>query len=104
MLQSGKVMITHRLCQGGEGWAGWWTQNFLAATTDIPSCLAGDYMKAHTRILPLDFDRSAESDCGYSGWAQFPDGEIYVAGYIVDDAPKGHIRGYSLREEDLLLP
>jgi sialidase-1 len=34
---------------------------------------------------------------------QFPDGEIYVVNYIVDDAPKGQIRGYSLRKEDFLL-
>jgi sialidase-1 len=43
------------------------------------------------------------SDTGYSGWVQFPDGEIYVVNYIVDDAPKGQIRGYSLRKEDFLL-
>ena len=96
-------MITHRFCHGGKGWTGWWTQNFFAATTDTESCLAGDYMDAHARIMPLDFDRSPESDCGYSGWVQFDDGEIYVVSYIMDDAPKGHIRGYAFRESDLLL-
>jgi hypothetical protein len=59
---------------------------------------------AHARILPLDFDRSPESDTGYTGWVQFPDGEIYVVNYIMDDAPKAQIRGYSLRLEDFLLP
>jgi sialidase-1 len=34
---------------------------------------------------------------------QFPDGEIYIVNYIVDDAPKAHIRGYSVREEDFIL-
>ena len=58
---------------------------------------------AHTRILPVDFDRSPASDTGYSGWVQFDDGEIYVVNYILDDAPKGQIRGYSLRMEDFLL-
>lgn len=103
MLQSGKVMITHRYCQGGQGWLGWWTQNLFAALTDVGSCLARERNQAHTRILPLDFDRSPQSDCGYSGWVQFPDGEIYVVSYIVDDAPKGHIRGYALRESDFLI-
>lgn len=103
MLQSGRVLITHRLMQGGKGWLGWWTQNFFAALTDIESCLAERREDAHTRILPLDFDRSAASDTGYSGWVQFEDGEIYVVNYIVDDAPKAHIRGYALCERDFLL-
>jgi len=103
MLRSGKVLITHRYCQGGKGWLGWWTQNFFAALTDVESCLARDRQRAQCRILPLDYDRSPVSDCGYSGWVQFPDGEVYVVNYCVDDAPKGHIRGYSLRESDLIL-
>jgi hypothetical protein len=103
MLQSGKVLITHRFMQGGKGWVGWWTQNFFAATTDVESCLARSRNEAHTRILPIDFDRSPESDTGYSGWVQFADGEIYIVNYILDDAPKGQIRGYALRESDFLL-
>ncbi|GAG25077.1 unnamed protein product, partial [marine sediment metagenome] len=102
MLQSGKVMITHRFMQGGKGWIGWWTQNFFAALTDVESCLATTREEAHTRIMPLDFDRSPESDTGYSGWAQFPDGEIYVVTYILDDAPKAQIRGYAFRESDFI--
>jgi sialidase-1 len=69
----------------------------------VASCLARQRNDAHTRILPLDFDRHAESDTGYSGWVQFDDGEIYVVNYILDDAPKAQIRGYSLRAEDFLL-
>lgn len=103
MLASGKVMITHRFMQGGKGWVGWWTQNLFAALTDVESCLARERKEAHTRIMPLDFDRSPESDTGYSGWVQFPDGDIYVVNYIMDDAPKAHIRGYSFREEDFLV-
>ena len=89
--------------QGGKGWTGWWTQNLFAALTDEESVLADSRAGAHTRILPIDFDRSPESDTGYSGWVQFEDGEIYIVNYIVDDAPKGQIRGYSLRMEDLIL-
>jgi len=100
MLASGKVMITHRFMQGGKGWAGWWTQNTFAALTNVESCLATDRSGAQTRILPLDFDRSPESDTGYSGWVQFPDGEIYVVNYILDDAPRAYIRGYAFREDD----
>lgn len=103
LLQSGRVLITYRFCQGGKGWLGWWTQNFCAGLTDVESCLAPHRQQAHTRIVPLDYDRSLVSDLGYSGWAQFPDGEIYVVNYIVDDAPKAHLRGYAFREEDLTI-
>lgn len=102
-LKDGHILITHRFMQGGLGWTGWWTQNFFAALTDKASALAPERSGAHTRILPVDFDRSPASDTGYSGWVQFDDGEIYVVNYILDDAPKGQIRGYSLQMEDFLL-
>ena len=103
-LQNGQILITHRFMQGGSGWIGWWTQNFFAALTDQESVLAQERAGAHTRILPLDFDRSPYSDTGYSGWVQFPDGEIYIVNYIVDDAPRAQIRGYALQMSDFLLP
>ena len=53
--------------------------------------------------MPLDYDRSPESDTGYSGWVHFDNGEIYIVNYIVDDAPNDQIRGYSLRLEDFTL-
>ena len=59
------------------------------------------------RILPVDYDRSAVADTGYSGSVQFPDGEIFLVNYLVDDSvtQKAQIRGYSLKiEEDFLLP
>ncbi len=104
LLQSGKVLITHRFLQGGKGWVGTWTQNFFAALTDVESAKATERKDQWSRILPVDFDRSPHSDLGYSGWVQFPDGEIYIVNYIVDDWPRGQIRGYSLRESDFLLP
>jgi hypothetical protein len=103
MLSNGMVLVTHRFMQGGKGWIGWWTQNFFAGLTDAESCLADSRAEAHTRILPLDFDRHPESDTGYSGWVQFPDGDLYIVNYILDDAPKGQIRGYSVSMEDFIL-
>lgn len=103
-LRDGRILITYRFMQGGKGWVGSWTQNFFAALTDAESALAPSREQAWARILPVDFDRSPHSDLGYSGWVQFADGEIYVVNYIVDDAPKGQIRGYSLRPEEFLLP
>jgi sialidase-1 len=103
LLNNGQVLITYRFMQGGNGWTGWWTQNLFAGLTDIESVLAETRREAHTRILPLDFDRSPQSDTGYSGWVQFDDGEIYVVNYIMDDAPKAQIRGYALSMTDFLV-
>ncbi len=103
MLDSGHVMITHRYRQGGKGW-NWQAQNFYAALTDVASCLSDSRKEARARILPLDYDRARQCDTGYSGWAQFDDGEIYIVNYIVDDhRPLAYIRGYSLRKEDFVL-
>lgn len=103
LLQSGNVLITYRFLQGGQP-HGWSMQNFFAAITDVESCLAPSRAEAHARIMPIDYDRSPVSDIGYSGWVQFADGEIYIVTYLLDDAPKGQIRGYSLREEAFRLP
>ena len=104
-LADGRALVTYRFLQGGVSSFGSWTQNFFAALTDDDSLLSDVRERSWTRIMPVDFDRSPHSDLGYSGWAQFPDGEIYVVNYIVDDAiDKGQIRGYRFRPEDFLLP
>ncbi len=104
-LQDGTILITFRLMQGGRGWLGNWTQNFMGAFTDEESVLSEERNSAATRIFPLDFDRSPKSDLGYSGHVQLDNGEIFVVNYIVDDAiDKGQIRGYLFRKRDFLLP
>lgn len=102
-LRDGRILLTCRMSQGGKGWLGNWTQNFIACLMSEESALAAERKQQATRILPIDYDRSPKSDLGYSGWVQFENGEIYIAEYIVDDAPKAHIRGYSLRPEDFML-
>jgi len=102
-LQNGQIMITHRFIQGRKGGFFGGHQNFFAALTDKDSALAQTRDDAQTRILPIDFDRSPTSDTGYSGWVQFDDDEIYIANYVVDDAPKGQIRGYALSLADFIL-
>ncbi|MBQ9511450.1 MAG: exo-alpha-sialidase [Clostridia bacterium] len=103
ILKDGRVMITHRFMQGGKGWLGSWTQNVFAAFMDPSQLLCENRNEQSVRIMPLDYDRSSKSDLGYTGWVQFDDGEIYVVNYIVDDAPKAHIRGYSFYPEDVLI-
>jgi len=93
-LLDGRIMITHRFMQGGK--LQWGVcQNLFCGLADRNSVLARTYGEAVTRIIAIDHDSSPVSDTGYSGWAQFPDGEIYVVNYLVDRAEKAFIRGYS---------
>ena len=104
ILQDGRIMITCRFIQGGKGWLGSWTQNFIAALSDKESALATERGESWVRIMPVDYDRSPKSDLGYSGWVQFPDGELYVVNYIVDDAyDSAQIRGYSFFPNEFIL-
>ena len=103
-LNDGRILITYRFMQGGKGWLGSWTQNFFGALTDRESALAAKREESSVRIFPIDYDRSPLSDLGYSGWVQFPDGEVYIVNYIVDDAiDKAQIRGYALNPAELVL-
>ena len=97
-LKDGRFFITYRFHQGGAGGMGCSSQNLFSAITDRASLLSTSRKEACMRIIPLDYDSAAKADTGYSGWIQFPDGEIYVVNYIVDDhKDRGQIRGYSLR-------
>lgn len=104
-LNSGMIMITYRFTQGEKRHPKYLLDfvNFFAALTDVDSVKMRERKEQWTRIMPIDYDRSKYPDCGYSGWVQFEDGEIYIAQYIVDDAPNAQIRGYSFREEDIML-
>lgn len=102
LLQSGRCLITARLRQGGAGGFGT-AQLTIAGLLDQSSLLAPGWSDQLTRIRPIDYDRSAYSDNGYTGWVQFSDGVIFVVNYLLDDHPRGQIRGYLLREEDILL-
>lgn len=103
-LHDGRIFITYRFLQGGKGWLGAWTQNFFGALSDRDSVLAERRGDSVVRIMPIDYDRSPKSDLGYSGWVQFPDGELYVVNYIVDDAiDKAQIRGYAFRPDEFML-
>lgn len=96
-LKDGTVMVTYRFIPNA-------TQNFFAAFFDKEAALEIDRGAQRVRIMPLDYDRNASPDLGYSGWTQFDDGEIYVVNYIKDDSDKAHIRGYSFYPEDVVLP
>ena len=102
-LADGRILMTYRFHQGGKGWMSSKTQNFFSAVFDTDTALASERKNMAVRIMPVDYDRSPHSDLGYSGWVQFPDGEIYIVNYIVDDAPKAQIRGYSLDPGDFVL-
>lgn len=94
-LQDGRVMITYRYIPNA-------TQNTFAGFFEKESLTETERGKQRVRIFPLDYDRNPSPDLGYTGWVQFPDGEIYVVNYIKDDADKAYIRGYAFFPEDVL--
>ena len=96
-LQDGRVMVTYRFIPSG-------TQNLFAAFMPKEALLNTERNAYRVRIMPLDYDRNESPDLGYSGWVQFPDGEIYVVNYIKDDSDKAQIRGYSFYPSDVILP
>lgn len=106
LLQNGWVLITYRYLPGIHGGWGYNTQNLFAAVAERDAVFSIERGRGKIRILPIDYDRSAVADTGYSGSVQFPDGEIYLVNYLIDDAAtqKAQIRGYSLRMEDFILP
>lgn len=101
-LQSGNILITYRFAHGAGPW-GCWTQNFMACITDEQSCKETERKKQRMRIIPIDHDRNEMADLGYSGVIQFDNGDIYIVNYIMDDSVNSQIRGYSLREEELII-
>ena len=101
-LDTGEIMITYRYRQGTQkGWLGRWTQNTFLAVTDTQTICSSKRTQQQVRIMPLHYDRSDQADLGYTGWIQFPDGEIYVVDYIRDDQPKCYIIGTSLCRKDI---
>ena len=90
-------MVTYRYIPSG-------TQNLFAAFMSRETIEATERRPQRVRIMPLDYDRNPSPDIGYTGWAQFADGEIYVVNYIKDDADKAYIRGYSFYPIDVCLP
>jgi len=103
LLNDGNALVTFRFMQGGKGWLGSWTQNTFGAILDTDGLLFRGRKGQATRIFPIDYDRSTVSDGGYTGWVQYPDGEVYVVNYIVDDAPRAQIRGYSFYPSELVI-
>lgn len=102
-LNDGRIFLTYRFMQGGKGWMGACTQNMFAAVFTEDSAKVPERSGQSARIIPIDYDRNAASDLGYTGWVQFEDGEIYIVNYIMDDAPKAQIRGYSLYPSDIII-
>ena len=96
-LQDGTVMLTYRYIPQT-------TNNVFAAFLPKEALFATDRPHQRIRIMPLDYDRNPSPDLGYTGWAQFEDGEIYVVNYIKDDSDKAYIRGYSFYPGDVVLP
>lgn len=102
LMQDGRLLMTYRYLQGGLLKLGQNAQIVLGALMPHETITETERDKQWARIFPIDYDRNKNADLGYTGWVQFDDGEIYIVNYIVDDAPKAHIRGYSLRTDEFV--
>ena len=98
-LKDGRIMITYRYLHGN------WrvNRNTFMAFMDRDCLTETDRKLQDVTLVPLDFDRNACGDTGYTGWVQFDDGEIYIVNYIKDDSEKAFIRGYSIYPDDILI-
>ena len=103
-VRSGEVVVTYRFCSG--------VSTSLALYVETPAEAvrrsepdADAYMTDYRqcRFAFLDNDRSLHPDSGYSGWAQLPNGDLYVVNYITDEAPRAFIRGYIVSRHDWFL-
>lgn len=102
-LSSGRYLITYRFDQGRYKLKGMHGQNIFGCLCNKEDLLETNRDNMSTRIFPIDYDRSLNPNCGYTGVVEFEDGMIYVASFIIDDNPVGQIRGYSFYESDLII-
>lgn len=96
-LPDGRILVTYRYIPTGA-------QNVFGALLKSSEVTNAERHRQHVRIFPLDYDRNAAPDLGYTGSCQFPDGEIYVVNYIKDDCDNSQIRGYSFYLADIEFP
>ena len=76
------VMVTYRFhYKHPEGMA-----NMFGAFLSADTLTKNVRSEQDARIFPIDYDRNADPDSGYTGWVQFDDGEIYVVNYIAEMA------------------
>ena len=96
-LSNGDIAITYRFFQGGSSTF----QNLFLALTNTASAFNPDFAQCSTRILPIDCDRSAHPDTGYSGWVELPSHDLCIVNYANDRAPLAHICAYRLPAAEL---
>ncbi len=90
---------------GAVGESYWKRVNVKIENPTDPECIApwwapGMYPDQYQRNYMLEIDYDESADWGYSGWVQFPDGEIFCVYYILEDAEKCYIKGCYFTEED----
>ncbi|MEJ5297891.1 MAG: sialidase family protein [Armatimonadota bacterium] len=97
LTRSGRVMVTYRHFPGARSP---WAKNTFAYLESVGSALEPEQSRQSGIVLPLDHDRSASPDSGYTGWVEYEPGRFLVVNYIRDDAPAAQIRGYRFSESD----
>jgi Neuraminidase (sialidase) len=92
VLQNGQVLITYRFAEGGRNPPA----NVYAYVEDMDSAVAENRLAQRGRTIPLVHDMHESPDTGYTGWVQFPDGQIIVVNYIRGSSEHAYVHGWSL--------
>ncbi len=96
LLADGRVLITFGL-RFGNG-----NRDVYAYVESQESAREPDRLHQRGTLLCLDHDNHPQPDSGYTGWAQFPDGEVLCVYYIKADAPRCYIKGCAFRLDELV--
>ncbi len=88
VLASGNVLVTYR---SGV--------NYFGYLESQESALCPDYKKQTGKLLPIL--RNYRGPAGYTGWVQFPLGEILHVASIPRDAPRYYIEAHRFWERDI---
>ncbi len=104
LLRSGEVVITYGF---GSAPRQLTLHVEMQSTAADPDCVKktkeGAMLSPTMHRFFIDHDRSIHPDGAYSGWVQFPSGDLYVVNYIVDDAPMAQICSYQIKRSDWML-
>ena len=96
-LSDGKILLSYREFLNPID-----VKEFKGTSTDLKMCIFTESELSSAKSFDtylIDRDTAVHPDSGYSAWVQLENGEIIMANYIVDDAPKAYIRGYKFKLE-----
>jgi sialidase-1 len=94
-LRNGKMMTLYRFCISSRVKE----SCFCAFIEPAESVLEENRLAQRGRMIPLVQDFHDDPDLGYSGWVEFPDGEVVVVSYMRGSNHAGYVFGFGVSPE-----